>query len=120
MAKTAAKRAQPRMRGGGRRRSLSDSRQMELFFALPLELTPAPESASAVLPQTAPAGGAGSPPEARPAPPVPRAIEAPPAANNNGNGETEALVAIVDLLLDLWQEATGEDLRPSIFEAQNL
>lgn len=41
------------------------------------------------------------------------------SANPGNEGQTQALVAVVDLLLDLWREATGEDLRPSIFEAQN-
>ena len=46
-------------------------------------------------------------------------VAARPSEKNEANGEVQTLIAIVDLLLDLWREATGEDLRPSIFYAQN-
>jgi len=55
----------------------------------------------------------------KPAPSLMALMESEATPDRVINGETQAIVAIDDLLFDLWQEATGEDLRPSIFDAQN-
>jgi hypothetical protein len=48
--------------------------------------------------------------------PAPCIIEAPPvAANDQLDSEALALAAIVDVLIEMWREASGEDLRPTIF-----
>jgi hypothetical protein len=53
--------------------------------------------------------------------PVPSKIEAPPvAANDPVNVEAQTLAAIVDLLIEMWREASGEDLRPSILGSHSL
>ena len=118
MARTAAKRAQPRMSGGGRRRSLVDSRQMELSFAA----APAPLNASLPEPKNAPRSYPADLFEAcsvdakRAKAPAPCTIEAPPiAANDPIDSEALALASIVDLLIEMWREASGEDLRPTIY-----
>jgi hypothetical protein len=123
MARTAAKRAQPRVGGRGRRRLLVDSRQMELSFAA------APEPVNTLLPELRRA------PKSYPTDlfescsvdvhsvkaPVPCKAEAPPlAANDAIDSEAQTLVTIVDLLIEMWREASGEDLRPSILGSQSL
>jgi hypothetical protein len=53
--------------------------------------------------------------------PVPCNNEAPPAAANDPvNVEAQTLAAIVDLLIEMWREASGEDLRPSILGSHSL
>lgn len=102
-----------------RRRAPVDSRQLAFAW----ELAPAGQasiargSSIAVEPPPALVGDAPSLTQALDPDQAP-SVEARPSAQNE-DGETQALVAIVDLLLDLWRDATGEDLRPSIFEAQN-
>lgn len=44
----------------------------------------------------------------------PKVVTPPPSANNDNDGEAQALAAIVALLTGLWSEATGDDLRPSL------
>lgn len=124
MARIAAKRTQPRASGGGRRRSIVDSRQMEMLF------TPAPEPATAPLPELKVASKSypadlfeACRVDARRAKalPVQIKIEAPPvAANDRIDPEAQTLGAIVDLLIEMWREASGENLRPSIFPSQTL
>jgi hypothetical protein len=123
MAKTAAKRAQSRVGGGGRRRSLVDSRQMELSFASPpAPLNPClPEPKNASKSYPADLFEACSVDAKRAKAPAPCTIEAPPvAANDPIDSEALALAAIVDVLIEMWREASGEDLRPKIFPRQNL
>lgn len=118
MAKTAAKRAQPRMGGGGRRRSLVDSRQMELSFAAAPEPVRTPRPAQSHVPRSYPADlfEACSVDAKRAKAPATFKIEAPPvAANDPIYSEAHTLAAIVDLLIEMWREASGEDLRPTIF-----
>jgi hypothetical protein len=115
MAKTAAKRAQPRMGGGGRRRSIVDCRQMELFSAplLEPEIAPRPALNSAPAPVSYPADlfDACSDDALSAKPPGPTRIEEPPsAANDEVSDESLALAAIIDLINELWRTATGEDL----------
>jgi hypothetical protein len=124
MAKAAAKKVQPRVSGGGRRRSIVDCRQMELFSA--------PVSEPAIEPLAAPIGAAvpGSYPadlfeacqlDVRPAgAPIARNVRAPPsAANDEVDGEALVLIAISDLIGRLWREETGEDLYASPTGPQN-
>lgn len=118
MAKTAAKRSQPRVSGGGRRRSLVDSRQMELSFASPPEpfITPLPEPKNAPKSYPADLFEACSVDAKLAKAPAPCKIEAPPvAANDQIDNEALALAAIVDVLIEMWREASGEDLWPTIF-----
>lgn len=118
MARTAAKRAQPRVSGGGRRRPLVDGRQLELLFAS------APEPVNALRPEQ------GHAPKSHPVDlfeactvnarrakaPAPCKIEAPPVAvNDQIDSEAQTLASIVDLLIEMWRQASGEDLRPTIF-----
>ena len=123
MARTAAKRAQPRVSGGGRRRSFVDSRQMELSFAA------APEPVNAQLPESRNATksypddlfAAARVDVQRVKAPVPCEIEAPPvAANDPIDAEAKTLASIVDILIEMWREASGEDLRPLILASQSL
>lgn len=131
MAKTAAKRAQPRMSGGGRRRSLADSRQMELSFAS----APVPATATLPEPEYAPRSYPADLFEAcsvdarRARVPVQSTIDAQPAAtpvaapiaaNDQIDREAQTLASIVDLLIEMWREASGEDLRQTIFPRQKL
>lgn len=123
MAKTAATRAQPRMGGGGRRRSLVDSRQMELPFASAPEPVNAPCLGQSHAPKSHPADlfEACSVDARRAKAPDKCKIEAPPvAANDQLDSEALALAAIVDVLIEMWREASGEDLRPTIFPRQKL
>ncbi len=123
MARTAAKRAQPRMSGGGRRRSLVDSRQMELSFASQPDHVIAPLTEPKNAPKSYPADlfEACSLDAKRAKAPAPCTIEAPPvAANDQIDSEALALASIVDLLIEMWREASGEDLRPTIFPRKNL
>jgi hypothetical protein len=109
MAKTAAKKSEPRTSGWGRRRSRVDGRQLDLFAAP----TSAPESARFPVDLF----DACQVDDKRPiSPAAPRVDDPPPSANNDNTGEAETLAAIADLLTLLWQEATGEDLNgaPSI------
>ena len=124
MAKTAAKRAQPRMSGGGRRRSSVDSRQMELFSAPASEahIAPRPELTSALAPPSFQADlfEAARVDAQRAAAPVPTRFEAEPAgANVEIDGEALVLVAISDLIRRLWLEETGKDLYASPAGPQN-
>lgn len=87
MAKTAAKRAQPRIGGGGRRRSSVDSRQMELFSA-PVSVPemaplPAPLNAPASVSYPADLFEAASVDAQRAKLPAPTIIEEPPSAAND-------------------------------------
>lgn len=123
MAQTAAKRAQSRMGGGGRRRKCVDSRQMELLFASAPQPSTAPvldttytlkhypaDLFEACIVDVNPAKAAR-----------PRNIEAlPVAANDQIDTEASALAAIVDVLIEMWREASGEDLRPTIFPRQKV
>jgi hypothetical protein len=48
--------------------------------------------------------------------PAPCTIEAPPvAANDQIDNQALALASIVDMLIEMWREASGEDLRPTIY-----
>lgn len=115
MAKAAAKKVQPRVSGGGRRRSIVDCRQMELFSApvseLAIEPLTAPISAPAPVSYPADLFEAASVHAQRAKPPGPTRIEEPPsAANDEVSDESLALAAIIDLINELWRTATGEDL----------
>ncbi|MBU6408724.1 MAG: hypothetical protein KGS44_16625 [Alphaproteobacteria bacterium] len=118
MAKTAATRAQPRMGGGGRRRTSVDSRQMELSFA------PTSEPTASAFPPTVSVHARSYPRDLFEACSVdagalqaPRKIEKLPqfAANDEISAETLALLDIVDFMIDLWRKESGEDIRPVIF-----
>jgi len=118
MARTAAKRTQPRMSGGGRRRSLVDSRQLELSFAAapaPLNVSlPEPKNASKSYPADLFEACSVDAKHAKAL--APCTIEAPPvAANDQIDNQALALAAIVDVLIEMWREASGEDLRPTIY-----
>jgi hypothetical protein len=118
MAKTAAEQAKPRVSGGGRRRSLVDSRQMELSFASQPEpvIAPLPEPKNASKTYPADLFEACSVDAKRTKAPAPCKIEAPPvAANDPIDREAMALADIVELLIEMWREASGEDLRSTIF-----
>jgi hypothetical protein len=115
MAKTAAKRAQPRISGGGRRRSIVDCRQMELFSGPVSEpemaLLHAPINAPAQVSYPADLFEACSVDAQRAKTPGPTRMEEPPSAANDDRGdESQTLAAIVDLINGLWLTATGEDL----------
>ena len=118
MAKTAAKRARPRMSGGGRRRSLADSRQMELSFASASERTGSPlPAAASVNARSYPADLFEACSVDAGARQAPRKIEDLPrvVANDEVSAEALALLDIVDFMIDLWRKESGEDLRPVIF-----
>lgn len=115
MAKAAAKKVQPRVSGGSRRRSYVDCRQMELFSALVCEPEmaplPAPIRAPALVSYPADLFEAASVDAQRAKPPGPTRIEEPPsAANDEVSDESLALAAIIDLINELWRTATGGDL----------
>lgn len=118
MAESAAGTVARRTSERRQRRAPVDSRQLAFAW----EPTPhddpiiATESLATMEPRSVPIGDAFAPIQT--ACLATQAAEAT-AAICEHTGETEALSAIVDLLLDLWKDATGEDLRPSIFNAQN-
>lgn len=123
MARTAAKRTQPRASGGGRRRFIADNRQMELSFTPTPSLAAAPLPVMTVAPKSYPADlfEACSVDARRAKAPLARNVEAPPVvANDRTDAEAQTLTAIVDLLIEMWREASGENLRTSIFPSQTL
>lgn len=89
-----------------------DHRQMELFVVsggAPTASVPAPARFPADLFEACQVQ------ELRPKPIATPKVEPPlPSANNELDGEAQALAAIADLLIDLWREATGDDLRSSL------
>ena len=116
MAKAAAKKVQPRVSGGGRRRSSVDSRQMELFSAPVSEPAmtplPAPISAPELVSFAADLFEAANVDAQRAKPPT-KIEEPPPPANDEIDSEAVVLLAISDLIRRLWREETGEDLYAS-------
>ena len=103
MERTAARNSRPQASGGGRRRSRGDHRQMDLFAA--------PMKAPALAEFPTDLFDACQVDDKRPISQIaPRVHEPSPSANNDNAGEAENLCAIVDLLTQLWREATGEDL----------
>lgn len=120
MARTAAKRAQPRT-GGEKRKRLStvDSRQMDFFAAR--SSTPAPTKFPSDLFEFAQGRDAQAISDARPISANTPKVEAPPAAadDDDDNGEAQTLAAIADLIHALWRETTGEDLSGSSPGPQN-
>lgn len=91
---------------------------MELSFAAAPEPVNAPRSEQGHAPKSHPVDlfEACSVDARRAKAAIPCKIETPPvAANDQIDAEAQTLAAIIDLLIEMWRQASGEDLRPTIF-----